>query len=65
MATKSNPAFNVALDIDECASEPCQHNATCADVVAGYNCTCDAGYTGLQCETGLHGSLCVCYFRHQ
>lgn len=40
------------IDIDECASEPCQNNATCTQFLNGYNCTCVDGYTGDNCETG-------------
>ena len=38
-------------DIDECASNPCQNGGTCADDVNRYDCTCEAGYTGSDCET--------------
>lgn len=40
------------LDIDECASNPCQNQASCIDRVAGYLCQCPAGYTGIDCEIG-------------
>ena len=39
-------------DIDECGSSPCQNGGTCTDLVDGYTCTCSAGYTGSDCETG-------------
>ena len=39
-------------DIDECASDPCQNNGTCSDYDLGYNCSCEAGFTGGHCETG-------------
>lgn len=39
-------------DIDECASNPCQNNGTCNDLINQYNCTCVAGYSGYQCQTG-------------
>ena len=38
-------------DIDECASNPCLNGGTCADDVNRYDCTCEAGYTGADCET--------------
>ena len=43
---------NVILDIDECASSPCQNNATCIDGANGYGCNCTAGYNGTHCGIG-------------
>ena len=40
------------LDIDECASSPCQHGATCNESLARYDCTCAPGYNGTNCEIG-------------
>lgn len=40
------------LDIDECASNPCQNNGTCNDHIYQYTCTCVAGYSGYQCQIG-------------
>ena len=40
-----------SIDIDECASIPCQNNATCADAVDMYTCKCVAGFTGIICVT--------------
>ena len=40
------------LDIDECASQPCQNNGKCTDGINGYSCTCEPGYTDTHCETG-------------
>ena len=39
------------IDINECASDPCQNGAICTDAINIYTCTCAAGYTGLQCQT--------------
>ena len=35
-------------DIDECGERThnCHENATCSDVVGGFNCTCNTGFTG-------------------
>ena len=48
------------IDVDECASSPCQNGGTCVDVVNAYTCNCVPGYTGDNCETG---NLCIhlCY----
>ena len=40
------------LDMDECASSPCLHGASCRDEVNGHTCLCLDGYTGIICETG-------------
>ena len=41
-----------ALDIDDCAADPCDNSGTCTDGVDSYVCACVAGYTGGDCETG-------------
>ena len=34
-------------DINECLTEmPCDGNATCADLLGSFSCTCNAGFTG-------------------
>ena len=48
----------VVSDIDECASEPCQHKGTCTDHVDRYTCTCASGYRGASCQTG-RSLLCL------
>ena len=40
------------IDIDECASNPCQNDGICEDGDNSYTCTCVSGYTGPNCETG-------------
>ena len=40
------------LDIDECSPNPCKNGATCVDGINEYSCTCVAGHTGTDCETG-------------
>ena len=44
--------FFCLTDIDECASDPCDNNATCIDQVNDVTCICSDGFTGLMCETG-------------
>ena len=40
------------VDIDECASIPCQNGGSCTDQINNYNCHCDDGYDGPNCENG-------------
>jgi hypothetical protein len=40
------------VDINECASNPCQNAGSCLDKVDGYDCNCVRGYTGLLCGVG-------------
>ena len=44
--------FLSLLETDECDSNPCGNGGTCNDYVNGFNCTCDGGYEGTDCETG-------------
>ena len=30
----------------------CQNGGSCTDLVDGYRCLCEAGYTGTNCQTG-------------
>lgn len=45
------------FDIDECASNPCDNNATCVDLVNDYRCDCRLGYSGTFCETRDYWTL--------
>ena len=33
-------------DFNECSTDPCHADATCANNVVSFVCTCNAGYTG-------------------
>ncbi|XP_023599141.1 sushi, nidogen and EGF-like domain-containing protein 1 [Myotis lucifugus] len=39
------------LDVDECASHPCQNGGTCTHGVNSFSCQCPAGFGGPTCET--------------
>lgn len=56
-------------DIDECASQPCQHGGYCNDQLGGFSCNCSGtGYNGELCENNIdeclsapceNGAVCV------
>ena len=48
---------DVAVDVDECASGPCQNGGVCTDDVNRYDCACAVGYTGAMCEGELNSFL--------
>ena len=48
---------NCTVDVEECASSPCQHNAQCIDDVDGFTCNCTGGYHGPLCESDV--DLCA------
>jgi Notch-like protein len=37
------------VDVDECASSPCENGATCSSEVNAYNCACIAGFANGAC----------------
>ncbi|XP_064650303.1 protein crumbs-like [Lineus longissimus] len=45
------------IDIDECASNPCQYNGKCTDKVNGYVCECLPGLNGTNCEINIDECL--------
>ncbi|XP_035672253.1 fibropellin-1-like [Branchiostoma floridae] len=45
------------INIDECASDPCQYGGTCVDGVNSYTCHCVPGFTGDDCENDV--DLCA------
>ncbi|KAJ8043269.1 Fibropellin-1 [Holothuria leucospilota] len=38
------------IDIDECASTPCQNNGSCVDGIDEFHCDCQPGFGGPFCE---------------
>ena len=44
--------MNIYPDFNECGSSPCQNGGQCTDGINMYTCSCQAGYTGTNCERG-------------
>ena len=53
----SKMLITVCIDVNECDEEihNCHESATCSDVVGGFNCICNTGFTGngTFCESKL------------
>ena len=49
------------VDRNECASSPCV-NGKCIDVVNGYRCECQSGYTGTVCDEGKGENVVQTHF---
>ena len=43
--------FSCDADIDECASNPCQHDGTCINLLGKFECNCTDEYMGTFCES--------------
>ena len=41
----------IPVDINECASEPCQNGGDCSHYVNRFACECQQGWTGDFCQT--------------
>lgn len=41
------------VDVDECASDPCQNRGKCIDGIDRYLCLCPVGFVGLHCEINM------------
>ena len=42
----TNNTIHTIVDVDECASSPCDANAQCTDLPGTFTCECNVGYTG-------------------
>ncbi|CAI9570609.1 unnamed protein product, partial [Staurois parvus] len=44
---------NCEIELNECASNPCQNGGVCDDLVNGFHCRCPPGYAGTTCEVDI------------
>ena len=40
------------LEINECERNPCKNNGNCTNLVSDYQCQCEKGFEGKDCEKG-------------
>ena len=52
------------MDIDECASDPCQNGAECTDGQGTYQCLCHPGWSGKNNTINETGTLLYLFFNH-
>ncbi|XP_054916692.1 sushi, nidogen and EGF-like domain-containing protein 1 isoform X2 [Poeciliopsis prolifica] len=41
------------INVNECASSPCQNGGSCKDRINGFICVCPPGYMGVHCQTDI------------
>ena len=41
------------LEINECERNPCKNNGNCTNLVNDYQCQCEKGFKGKDCEKGI------------
>jgi hypothetical protein len=41
-----NVYVNIFIDINECITNPCHHNASCTDNEGSFVCQCNSGFSG-------------------
>ena len=44
--------FYYIADVDECLKVPCLHDGVCNNLDGSYNCSCQEGWSGDNCQTG-------------
>ena len=48
------------LDVNECASFPCQRDGVCVDDVNSFRCDCLPGFGGERCQNGQFFASMTC-----
>ncbi|XP_067851625.1 vitamin K-dependent protein C-like [Heptranchias perlo] len=56
--------WNKYVDGDQCKLNPCANNATCQDLIGGYQCHCPEGLDGRQCQYVLVATNCSDHYGH-
>ena len=54
------PVVYFLLDIDDCIRVTCSFHGTGVDGVNTHTCSCEDGYTGSNCETGMSLNVDTC-----
>lgn len=60
MCNRITPCFpgpHCDMNINECASSPCQNGGKCIDGANRYHCLCPDGFAGPRCETNVDECL--------
>lgn len=50
------------LDINDCASNPCENKGTCKDLINNFQCICANGFSGFTCSKNIDDcprSMCL------
>ena len=50
--TREFTVISFYTDFNECHSQPCKHGGVCSNKLNGYECSCQNGAVGKNCETG-------------
>ena len=51
VSCRASVVFHIS-DVDECLMFPCLHDGVCNNLDGSYNCSCQEGWSGDNCQTG-------------
>ena len=51
VSCRASAVFHIS-DVDECLTLPCLHDGVCNNLDGSYNCSCQEGWSGDNCQTG-------------
>ena len=52
LAFRAIDFISLSLDVDECATSPCENAGSCVNDKGGYHCMCALGFEGSNCDGG-------------